>query len=386
MEGLKYVDHTYRDFSRYEEEGGQLTKHKKSGNNFPARLHRMLSDPQNFHAVAWMPHGRAWKIIDKERLTSDAIPKYYISKKYTSFSRQLSAWGFKRLHQPGPDHGCYYHECFLRGLPKLTCLIRRLPLNLGRATPFAEGEPNFCKINSDFPMPPPDSFTPEYTSRSRTSSASPFSVNSEEDFSELTHEQSYTPLPFAQESSTYTATPSAMVLGVPVAIPDDVSNRVNSYYRPASGSSYSQDSPFTPSGTWTHDAGQYFCDRNGYYRTGDITYSERYQFYPNGAPAYEDQFSPQYNMYSQEYHPDYRQHTYARCYSGGEDPPVSPLLIAGCLPPPESFSNQSSSREDALGKSKIFEPPEPACILPLTQKGSVEVTKEIFDSPPPNMY
>jgi len=58
MEELKYVDHAYRDFSRYEEEGGQLTKHKKAGNNFPARLHRMLSDPQNSHAVAWMVSGR----------------------------------------------------------------------------------------------------------------------------------------------------------------------------------------------------------------------------------------------------------------------------------------------------------------------------------------
>ncbi|KAL3823653.1 hypothetical protein ACHAXA_009758 [Cyclostephanos tholiformis] len=154
---LKYVDHTYRDFSRYVEEGGELVKHKKSGNNFPARLHRLLSSTDRGHtdAISWMPHGRAWKVHDKNRLISDVIPKYFVCKKFESFTRQLNGWGFKRLHQSGPDFGCYYHECFLRGLPDLTCLIRRLPTNLGKSTPYVEGEPNFYIINEQYPLPPP---------------------------------------------------------------------------------------------------------------------------------------------------------------------------------------------------------------------------------------
>jgi hypothetical protein len=51
---LKLVDHTYSDFSRYIEEGGQLCKHKKSGNNFPARLHKILSDAEHSHLITWM--------------------------------------------------------------------------------------------------------------------------------------------------------------------------------------------------------------------------------------------------------------------------------------------------------------------------------------------
>lgn len=50
----KFVDHTYQDFSRYLEEGGQLYKHKKSGNNFPARLHKILSDAEYSHLITWM--------------------------------------------------------------------------------------------------------------------------------------------------------------------------------------------------------------------------------------------------------------------------------------------------------------------------------------------
>lgn len=150
---VRYVDHTYRDYSRYIEEGGQLIKHKKCEANFPAKVHKMLSDPRHEDIVTWMPHGRAWKILDKERLISTALPEYLVCRKYESFTRQLNGWGFKRLYQSGPDLGCYYHEAFLRGKPKLTVLIRRLPPNQGKSTPFPAGEPNFYRITEQYPLP-----------------------------------------------------------------------------------------------------------------------------------------------------------------------------------------------------------------------------------------
>jgi len=99
------------------------------------------------------PHGRAWKILNKDLLFSSVIPKYYVCKKYDSFTRQLNGWGFKRLYQSGPDLGCFYHECFLRSLPKLTCLIRRLKSNQGKTTPYPAGEPNFYLISETYPLP-----------------------------------------------------------------------------------------------------------------------------------------------------------------------------------------------------------------------------------------
>ncbi len=131
----RYTDHTYREFSTYIERGGKIDKHKKSDRNFPALLHIMLSDEQYSHIISWMPHGRAWKIIDKELLMEEAAPKFFGQSKYASFARQLSGWGFKRLHKAGPDFGCYYHECFLRGHPRLTVLMRRLNPGEGRGTP-----------------------------------------------------------------------------------------------------------------------------------------------------------------------------------------------------------------------------------------------------------
>ena len=49
--------------------------------------------------------------------------------------------------------GCYYHQCFLRDLPQLTCLIRRTTTNDGRMRPNIEGEPNLYKIGKDHPLP-----------------------------------------------------------------------------------------------------------------------------------------------------------------------------------------------------------------------------------------
>ena len=105
------VDHTYHDYSRHDPDYHDNTSSKKSASNFPAKLHQILSNPEYSRIICWMPHGRAWKILDKDRLTNDVIPQYFGQTKYESFTRQLSGWGFKRLHQSGPDFRCYYHEC-----------------------------------------------------------------------------------------------------------------------------------------------------------------------------------------------------------------------------------------------------------------------------------
>ena len=53
---------------------------------------------------------------------------------------ELNGWGFKRLHQSGNDYNAVYHECFLRGLPHLTNLMKRVEGNLGKLVPNIDGE------------------------------------------------------------------------------------------------------------------------------------------------------------------------------------------------------------------------------------------------------
>ena len=85
---------------------------------------------------------------------STVIPAYFGQTKFESFTRQLNGWGFKRLHRPGADFGCYYQQCFLRGLPTLTTLMRRAPLKQGKLIPHADGEPYFYLISRSHPLPP----------------------------------------------------------------------------------------------------------------------------------------------------------------------------------------------------------------------------------------
>jgi hypothetical protein len=80
------------------------------------------------------------------------VPNFFSQSKYESFTRQLNGWGFKKLHQSGNDFNAYYHEQFLRGLPRLTRLMRRVPQNQGKLLPFVEGEPNFYEIDKHYPL------------------------------------------------------------------------------------------------------------------------------------------------------------------------------------------------------------------------------------------
>ncbi|KAL3770875.1 LOW QUALITY PROTEIN: hypothetical protein ACHAW5_003963 [Stephanodiscus triporus] len=204
------TDHTYRDFSRFAVD--ELPLNKKAQSNFPAKLHRILSTPEFSHVSLlavygqrfafhfWIseesfaifillipfclisfdksstclissdhfldehfllttmgyfhPHGRAWKIHNKELFISEVTPKFFAQSKYESFTRQLNGWGFKRLQQPGNDFNAYYHECFLRGLPNLTGMMRRVSPNQGKLLPHVEGEPNFYEIDKRFPLSP----------------------------------------------------------------------------------------------------------------------------------------------------------------------------------------------------------------------------------------
>jgi hypothetical protein len=60
------IDHTYHDYSTED-----IDKNKKvtaGESSFPVKLHCMLSDAMNSGIIHWMPHGRAWIVVDKTEL------------------------------------------------------------------------------------------------------------------------------------------------------------------------------------------------------------------------------------------------------------------------------------------------------------------------------
>jgi hypothetical protein len=56
---------------------------------FPVKLHYMLSNPKYKGCIAWLPHGRAWRIVKPKAFEKLVIPKFFRSAKYASFMRQV---------------------------------------------------------------------------------------------------------------------------------------------------------------------------------------------------------------------------------------------------------------------------------------------------------
>lgn len=117
------VQHSYHDRAGEAESppSSSTTTTASNFTPFPALVHRMLSEPTvDPTIVSWQPHGRAFRVHDPTRFVSDVLPRFFKQRKYASFQRQLSLYGFLRLtRRDTPDFGAYYHEYFLRGLPQL---------------------------------------------------------------------------------------------------------------------------------------------------------------------------------------------------------------------------------------------------------------------------
>mmetsp|Transcript_17997 Transcript_17997/g.37316 ORF Transcript_17997/g.37316 Transcript_17997/m.37316 type:complete len:434 (-) Transcript_17997:418-1719(-) len=114
----------------------------------PTKLNRMLHDTELSGVIEWMPHGRSWRIIDRDEFRARALPTYFQHSNMASFIRLVNAWGFRRV-QSGVDYDSYYHECFLRGMPHLHIQMRRLLPDERKAPP----EPyNDCPRFHDMPL------------------------------------------------------------------------------------------------------------------------------------------------------------------------------------------------------------------------------------------
>lgn len=146
------VNHSYRDFSccvpsLLADKAPTAVKEM----SFSQKLHLILSTKEYMFCIGWMPHGRAFRVHIPKRFEAKVSPKYFGHSRYSSFLRQLNNFGFKHITQ-GPDRNCYYHECFLRGLP-LLCKYMPKPKIARRLISDPENEPNFYRISETFPLP-----------------------------------------------------------------------------------------------------------------------------------------------------------------------------------------------------------------------------------------
>jgi HSF-type DNA-binding len=125
---LEYHDHFDMNEEGVEQrrrELGVLGAGGGAKKKFPIQLHRMLEAVDgSVHSlyVRWLPHGRAFAVLDKTRFENEVLPVHFPQQKeFASFQRQLNIYGFLRLTR---EEG-YYHELLLRGRPSMASIIPR---------------------------------------------------------------------------------------------------------------------------------------------------------------------------------------------------------------------------------------------------------------------
>eukprot|EP00978_Attheya_sp_CCMP212_P020706 scaffold59562_cov57-Attheya_sp.AAC.4 len=123
---------TYRDFSRLSKDeadsiissDGSASESMRRGSSFPKTLYEILSRDDITDIISWCPHGRAWRVHKPKAFEDRVLSQHFRHSKYSSFTRQVNGWGFRRITQ-GKDQNAYYHEQFLRGFPHLCKRMRR---------------------------------------------------------------------------------------------------------------------------------------------------------------------------------------------------------------------------------------------------------------------
>ena len=91
---------------------------------FLRSLRRMLEN-ESVEILRWTPNGRAFEILDMERMMDEVLPKYFKHRKYASFQRQLNYFSFKKWTKSKAVICTFSNDCFLRDRPDLSWHIAR---------------------------------------------------------------------------------------------------------------------------------------------------------------------------------------------------------------------------------------------------------------------
>jgi len=131
---------------------------------FPEKLYEILSRKEFSATISWLPHGRAWKVHDEERLMEKIAPEYFRQKKYPSFVRQVYLWGFAKCRDGAgrrEDSGAFHHTLFLRDEPHL-CRTMILPKTPSKKDEDKRAETGITSEPDDrsFPMQAPSTSLP----------------------------------------------------------------------------------------------------------------------------------------------------------------------------------------------------------------------------------
>lgn len=98
---------------------------------FPRRLYEMLESETKLEAtpghqkvIFWSDSGKAFRIVDVSLFAATVLPRYFRTKKFSSFQRNLNLYGFSKVRR-GPETDMYAHPSFVRNQPETLSHLRK---------------------------------------------------------------------------------------------------------------------------------------------------------------------------------------------------------------------------------------------------------------------
>lgn len=164
-----------RSSSTSSEPSSKSRRDKKQGiknEAFPLKLYRLLKESEEAGKdgiVSFTHTGNAFKIHHQQRFANEILPDYFRHKRFDSFKRQLSMYGFVRI-PVGPEEGAFEHRLFKRDRLDLVHQMRRVAVEQGAAT--TTGHPPSTSQAGGFGAAESDSHAPANGPSAASSSAS----------------------------------------------------------------------------------------------------------------------------------------------------------------------------------------------------------------------
>lgn len=109
--------------------------------SFPSKLFNILeqAETEGFaDLISFLPDGKAFMIHKPDEFSTEILPKYFKTRRLSSFQKQLSLYGFKRLRHGADVVGAFHHEFFQRDDKKLVAKIQRKKQRVPSGEPIDE--------------------------------------------------------------------------------------------------------------------------------------------------------------------------------------------------------------------------------------------------------
>ena len=100
---------SYNDFSQVPAEKDNSFPTSVEKMTFSQKIYHILQDETKSGMIAWMPHGRAFKVFAPKTFEREVLTQYFPGSHFSRFTTQLRKHGFKLITR-GIDAGCFYHE------------------------------------------------------------------------------------------------------------------------------------------------------------------------------------------------------------------------------------------------------------------------------------